>query len=184
MTQQAKGSAPPEGSSSEPSGEDARKGETALLRALPAAPLGTRPSRGTSASPRSSSASWGVLTVAAVAAFFIAETRMQAAVLGQMESDAVLFSEASAGATRRAMLENRRKDAYDIMRDIGRQEGVERVRMLNKEGTVTFSTDASEIGKQVQKGAESCVACHVGRSRCPGCRSRCAPASSRRTATA
>jgi two-component system, NtrC family, sensor kinase len=161
LTQQAKGSAPPEGSSPELSVEGAPKGETALLRALPAAPLGA-------AIPWHQRLSTkllgvvGVLTVAAVAAFFIAETRMQAAVLGQMESDAVLFSEASAGATRRAMLENRRKDAYDIMRDIGRQEGVERVRMLNKEGTVTFSTDPLEIGKRVQKGAESCVACHVG----------------------
>ena len=161
MTHPVTSNAPPGGSRPEPSAEDAQKDETALLRALPAAPLDA-------AIPwhqRLSTKLLGVvtvLTIAAVAAFFIAETRMQSAVVGQMESDAVLFSEAAAGATRRAMLENRRRDAYDIMRDIGRQDGVERVRMLNKEGIVTFSTDPFEIGRRVDKRTESCAACHGG----------------------
>jgi two-component system NtrC family sensor kinase len=134
--------------------------ETVLLRTVPASALDT-------AIPwihRLSTKLLGVvagLTVAAVIAFFIAETRMQSAVTAQMASGAVLFSEAVASATRRAMLEDRRTDAYDTMLAIGRQEGVERVRFLNKEGRITFSTETGEVGQLVDKRAEACYACHA-----------------------
>jgi two-component system NtrC family sensor kinase len=86
---------------------------------------------------------------------------MQHAIFDQMERGAVLFSQAAEGAMRRTMLENRRADAHDIMGGIGRQENVEHVRMLNKEGVVTFSTDAAEMGKRFDRHADACVACHA-----------------------
>jgi two-component system NtrC family sensor kinase len=101
------------------------------------------------------------LTVVAVGVFAVVEQRLQAEITGQMASDAVLFSEAVLGATRFAMLQDRRQDAYDTMRSIGRQSGVHRVRMLNKEGRITFSTEGPETGRLLDKRAESCFACHA-----------------------
>ena len=40
-------------------------------------------------------------------------------------------------------------------------EGIEQVRIFNKEGRVTFSTDRAEIGRLVDKRAEACYACHA-----------------------
>jgi two-component system NtrC family sensor kinase len=140
--------------------EQAGPDQTALLRTVPAAPLDV-------SIPwfhRLSTKLLGVvagLTVAAVVAFFIAETRMQSAVTEQMAHGAVLFSEAIVGATRRAMMDDHREAAYDTMRSIGRQAGVERVRILNKEGKITFSTDPYEVGELVDKRAEACYACHA-----------------------
>jgi two-component system NtrC family sensor kinase len=134
--------------------------DTVLLRSVPAAALDT-------AIPwihRLSTKLLGVvagLTVAAVIAFFIAETRMQSAVTDQMASGSVLFSEAIASATRRAMLDNRKGAAYDTMLIMGRQDGVEHVRFLNKEGRITFSTVTAEVGEYVDKRAEACYACHA-----------------------
>jgi len=99
--------------------------------------------------------------VVGVMAFAVTEKRFQDALLAQMESGAELFSHTIDRATTRAMLENRLEDAYDTMRSIGAQPGVERVRFFNKEGRITFSTDPKETGAMVDKGAEACFACHT-----------------------
>jgi len=102
-----------------------------------------------------------VLTVVGVAFFALTERRIQEALLDQTESGAALFSQTIQRATQRAMLEDRRDDAYDVMRAIASQQGVERVRVFNKEGRVTFSTDPQEAGTLVDKGAEACFLCHA-----------------------
>jgi two-component system NtrC family sensor kinase len=78
-----------------------------------------------------------------------------------MSNGAALFSEAIRSATRTAMMEDRRSDAYDTMLAIGQQNGVQRVRMMNKEGRITFSTDGEETGHLVDKHGEACYACHA-----------------------
>jgi two-component system NtrC family sensor kinase len=50
---------------------------------------------------------------------------------------------------------------YETMNTIGHLEGIEKVRIMNKEGRITFSTDRSEVGQFVDKRAESCYACHA-----------------------
>ncbi len=81
--------------------------------------------------------------------------------IDQVVRDAALFSETIRSSTYHDMLEDRREDAYLIMDTIGRQEGIEKVRFFNKEGRVTFSTDRGEVGRLVDKKAESCYACHA-----------------------
>ena len=58
------------------------------------------------------------------------------------------------------MFENRKEAAYKIMETIGRQEGIEKVRIYNKEGKILFSSDSSEVGGLVDKRAEACFGCH------------------------
>ncbi len=70
------------------------------------------------------------------------------------------FSDTVKRSTHYAMLQNRWEDAFHIMDTIGKQEGVTRVRVFSKEGVILFSTDRTEVGKAVDKRAESCYACH------------------------
>lgn len=58
------------------------------------------------------------------------------------------------------MLENRKEAAYKIMETIGRQEGIERVRIYSFEGKILYSSDEQERGKMVDKRGEACYACH------------------------
>ena len=71
------------------------------------------------------------------------------------------FSDTVKRSIHYAMLKNQWQDAFQIMDAIGQQEGVNRVRVFNKEGGILFSTDRAEIGRAVDKRAESCYACHA-----------------------
>ena len=71
------------------------------------------------------------------------------------------FSDTVKRSIHSAMLKNRREDAFEIMDAIGKQEEVDRVRIFTKEGAILFSTDRTEIGRAVDKRADSCYACHA-----------------------
>jgi two-component system, NtrC family, sensor kinase len=105
-----------------------------------------------------------VLSVAVVFAtvgvFFFAELSVQRHLLSQVVAESDLLSHTIRNALHRAMLQDRRRDAYLIMQDIGRQPGIEMVRMMDQDGQITFSTDRSEIGKSVDRQGEACSACH------------------------
>jgi len=59
------------------------------------------------------------------------------------------------------MLENRKEAAYKIMETIGRQEGIEKVRVYSSEGKILFSSDnTGEVGRMVNQRAEACYGCH------------------------
>ena len=59
------------------------------------------------------------------------------------------------------MLENRKEAAYKIMETIGRQEGIEKVRVYSSEGKILFSSDnTGEVGRMVDQKAEACFGCH------------------------
>ncbi len=60
-----------------------------------------------------------------------------------------------------AMLRNDRELLYTMIRDVGREPGIRRLRIINEEGLVQHSTDPSEVGTMVDKSAESCYACHA-----------------------
>src|SRR5512144_1617236 len=101
------------------------------------------------------------VSVVFVAMLAVAEGRMQEQLLHGQAAGAALFSDTIERATFRAMLEDRRSDAFDVMREIGRQEGVEAVRLLAKDGRVAFSTTEAEVGTVLHNSAEPCRACHA-----------------------
>jgi two-component system, NtrC family, sensor kinase len=68
------------------------------------------------------------------------------------------------GATWHAMLDDDRKAAYQIMRSIADKQGVDRIRMFNREGTLVFSTDAREQTRLLNSSSEVCATCHDGGS--------------------
>jgi two-component system NtrC family sensor kinase len=59
-----------------------------------------------------------------------------------------------------SMLRNDREALLHLIRDIGGEPGVRRVRIYNEEGWIRFSTDPAEINTAVDKSAEACFACH------------------------
>ncbi|MEK6630565.1 MAG: HAMP domain-containing protein, partial [Acidobacteriota bacterium] len=81
-------------------------------------------------------------------------------VVGEVVRGAALFSETIKSSTYHDMLADRRENAYLVMDTIGHQSGIERVRFINKEGRVTFSTARLEVDTLVDKRAEQCYGCH------------------------
>jgi two-component system, NtrC family, sensor kinase len=102
------------------------------------------------------------LALAAIALLSLLSIRAQREhLIGEVLRGAAQFSETIRSSTHDLMLEDQKEDAYRIMAAIGRQEGIEKVRIFNKEGRITYSTDAKERGSFVDKRAESCYACHA-----------------------
>ncbi len=103
-----------------------------------------------------------VIMVGVAVLFTAVEHGMREILLSQATAGAALFSETIRSATARAMLDDHRSAAYETITTIGRQPGVDRVRMINKEGRVTFSTSPGEIGLHIPRADETCTACHGG----------------------
>jgi two-component system NtrC family sensor kinase len=59
-----------------------------------------------------------------------------------------------------SMLLNRKEDVYEIITTIGKEPGVEGIRIYNKRGEIMFSTDKNEISSVVNLHAEACYVCH------------------------
>ena len=70
------------------------------------------------------------------------------------------LSRSITGATWHAMLDDDRKAAYQIMRVIADKQGVDRIRMFNREGRLVFSTDAREQPSITSSSSEVCASCH------------------------
>src|SRR3989338_8113285 len=64
-------------------------------------------------------------------------------------------------STQYQMLRNDREALYQVIKTIGSEPGIRRVRIFNEEGRISFSTDPAEVGSLVDKRAEACTACHA-----------------------
>jgi hypothetical protein len=66
-------------------------------------------------------------------------------------------------STHHAMLKGDRESLREIVREVGKQEGVTHLRIFNKvQGTITFSSDPKEVGKPLDQTADGCIECHAG----------------------
>lgn len=70
------------------------------------------------------------------------------------------LSRSITSATWHAMLDDDRKAAYQIMQVIADKQGVDRIRMYNREGRMVFSTDSGEQPTQATLNSEVCAGCH------------------------
>ncbi|HET7292697.1 MAG TPA: ATP-binding protein [Vicinamibacteria bacterium] len=104
----------------------------------------------------------GLVTALTIGALAVLILRAhEAALVGELKRGADLLSETIKSSTHYDMLENRRDNLHRQITNMGRQQGIEAVRVFNKEGRIVFSSDASEIGRAVDKQAEACYACHA-----------------------
>ena len=64
-------------------------------------------------------------------------------------------------STHYEMLRNDREALYNVIEELGSEPGIQRIRIFNKEGRITFSTDPRERNAVVDQSAEQCFACHA-----------------------
>ena len=99
-----------------------------------------------------------LVTIGVFAYFNIRAHR--ASLLAEVERHANQLSELVKAATQYDMLLNQRQRLQRSISGLGRQQGIQRVRVLNDVGRVIYSSDEAELGKSVDKTAESCTKCH------------------------
>jgi two-component system NtrC family sensor kinase len=64
-------------------------------------------------------------------------------------------------STHYEMLHNDRDALYNIIQELGAEPGIRRIRIFNKDGRISFSTDGREVDTVVDKTAEACYGCHA-----------------------
>jgi len=58
------------------------------------------------------------------------------------------------------MLEGDRDRVFQMIDEVGGQEGIEHIRLVNKDGMIIFSTDGTETHTMLDKDAAACNVCH------------------------
>jgi len=81
-----------------------------------------------------------------------------------LEDAALVSAEQQSEVLRRSasryMLNNDRIGLYEMMLNMADQPGMVRVRIMNPQGVISYSTAPAEVGTMVNKNAEACYACH------------------------
>jgi len=102
-----------------------------------------------------------ILTVAVFLFTFLVVQANREELLQQAINHSRQLSEVVIKSTRFAMLQNEPSHVDQIIKDVGDQMDIDRVRILSKEGKVIHSTQEDEIGTMVDQEAEACLACHL-----------------------
>ncbi|HEX9652415.1 MAG TPA: ATP-binding protein [bacterium] len=100
------------------------------------------------------------ITIIAIFSYFIIESQKQA-LISQIEHHANQLSETVKSGTKYDMLLNQRDRVHRIIDSMGKQAGIDKIRIFNKEGEIIYSSAKEDIGELVDKQAESCYACHA-----------------------
>ncbi len=81
-----------------------------------------------------------------------------------LEDAALISAEQQSEVLRRSasryMLNNDRQGLYEMMLNMADQPGMVRVRIMNPQGVISYSTAPAEVGTMVDQSAEACYACH------------------------
>jgi len=60
-----------------------------------------------------------------------------------------------------SMMHNDREALDELITTAGKEPGIVRIRIIDKQGTVTYSTDAHELQRQINPANETCTGCHA-----------------------
>lgn len=83
------------------------------------------------------------------------------ALISQVEHNAHQLSETIKSGTKHDMLLNQPERVHRTIDTIAEQQGIEQVRIFNKEGEIIYSSHKDTVGSMVDKQAEACYACHA-----------------------
>jgi two-component system NtrC family sensor kinase len=100
-----------------------------------------------------------VVIIAAVSGLISVKTQ-ERQLLNAMILGADQLSKSITSATWHAMLADHREDAYQVMQTIALKQGIEQIRMFNREGRLMFSTRGDDPTRQLDKSASVCKSCH------------------------
>ena len=103
-----------------------------------------------------------IVSVTIIGGFsYVLTGSQQRALISQVEHNAHQLSETVKSGTKHDMLLNRRERVHRTIDTIADQDGIEKVRIFNKEGEIIYSSDKAAVGSMVDKQAEACYACHA-----------------------
>lgn len=95
--------------------------------------------------------------------FFMIQSQRRHLVRQALHTAAVV-SDTISSSIHHDMLMDQREEAYRVMDAIGRQEPIDRLRVIDGIGRIRYSRDRAEVGRTVDMRAESCFPCHGSRS--------------------
>ncbi len=102
-----------------------------------------------------------IVVIVAVISGLITVRSQERQLLDAMILGADQLSRGIASATWHAMLADNREAAYSVMHTIAEKQGIDRIRIFNRDGQVMYSTAPGEAGhKKVDKRSEACSVCH------------------------
>ena len=101
-----------------------------------------------------------IVAIVKVASYFANLESEQGQLETSMIRGADQLSRSITSATWNAMLLDHREGAYLVMNTIAEKQGIDRIRMFNKDGRLMFSTQPDER-VHLDKRAEVCSPCHV-----------------------
>src|SRR5512136_2418433 len=81
-------------------------------------------------------------------------------IFDKTEEEAFNLSETIRLSIRNAMIKDRRDEYQRIIDDVAERKGIVEVRIFNKQGEITVSSDKTKVGTVVDKKAEACYECH------------------------
>jgi two-component system NtrC family sensor kinase len=81
-------------------------------------------------------------------------------IFDKTEEEAFNLSETIRLSIRNAMIKDRRDEYQRIIDDVAQRKGIAEVRIFNKQGEITVSSDKTKVGTVVDKQAEACYVCH------------------------
>jgi two-component system NtrC family sensor kinase len=101
-----------------------------------------------------------VLSVATALSAWLFLKHRQEDMQAVVASHVTQIADVVVASTRYAMLMNKRNIAENIIEDIGKQSGIEHLRVISKDGTIVHSNLKSEVDSSIQQKDEPCVRCH------------------------
>jgi two-component system NtrC family sensor kinase len=103
-----------------------------------------------------------IVSVTIIGGFsYVLTDSLRRALISQVEHNAHQLSETIKSGTKYDMLLNRRERVHRTIDTIADQDGIEKVRIFNKEGEIIYSSDEAAVGSMVDKQTEACYACHT-----------------------
>ncbi len=85
---------------------------------------------------------------------------------GHLETATLTAAERVSDTLRRTtsyeMLRNDREALYEIIKTTADEPEIVSIRIINQEGTISFSSNTNEVGSHVQMATQACNGCHTG----------------------
>ncbi len=104
----------------------------------------------------------GLVSILSISVFsFISTKSSRNEMIALIETSGHQLSETIKNSTKFSMLKNQNEQLHHIIDFIGKQSGIEKVRIINKNGGIIYSSDKKEINNMIDKNAEACYACHT-----------------------
>ena len=91
---------------------------------------------------------------------YLAARSQREEILSEATASTLRLANTIRRSTHYAMLHSRREDVLKAIENVGQQEGIEHVRIFNKQGIIIYSSDPGEINRVVDKKTEACYRCH------------------------